>query len=124
MKLLKVKTENQNWVQTIIKWLPAMLVSIFFVQNAFEKILKSTELDKAGLSPTQILITGIVLLIATALYLIDKTMIIGTVILMLYMISVVFIHFNNGKSYIIASQIVLAIAYGAYMRRIDIIPKK
>jgi hypothetical protein len=115
--------KNKNWIKTLVVWLPSILVAIFFIQNAIEKIVKSTELDKASLSPTQIMIVGMVLLVATTMYLIDKTLIIGTVVLALYMISVVIIHFNNGKPYIIASQIVLAILYGAYMRGIKIVAK-
>ncbi len=124
MKTAVFRKENRNWGNLIVVWLPSILVAIYFIQNAVEKIVMSTELDKAGLSPTQIFIVGIILLVATALYVIDKTMIIGSTVLALYMISVVCIHFNNGKPYIIASQIVLAILYGAYIRRMKIVPKK
>ncbi len=111
-------TGNKKWIKTIMVWLPSTLVAIFFIQNGIEKILKSTELDKVGLSSTQILIVGVILLISTALYLIDRTMIIGTVILMLYMAGIVIIHIQKGKPFIIAGLIVITIGYGAYMRRI------
>lgn len=123
MKAIEINTGKQNLITNILKWLPSILVAIFFVQNALEKIIHSTTLDKAGLSPTQILLVGIILLVATALYLTDKTMIIGTILLALYMTSVTIIHFNNGKPYIIASQIVVAILYGAYIRQMNIAPK-
>ncbi len=111
MKALEINLEKQNLGCTILRWLPSILVAIFFIQNGLDKIINAATLNKAGLSPAQILTVGIILLIATGLYVIDKTMITGTIILALYMTSVVFIHFNNGKPYIIASQIVLAILY-------------
>jgi hypothetical protein len=118
MKTVKESTVKKNWIHTIIIWLPSALVTLFFIQNGIEKILKSTELDKVGLSSTQILIVGVILLISTALYLIDRTMILGTVILMLYMAGIVVVHIQKGKPFIITGLIVIAIGYGAYMRRI------
>ena len=113
-----------NYVNVVLRWLPSTLVAFFFIQNALEKILSSATLEKAGLSPTQILIAGFMLLIATALYLIEKTKIVGTILLALYMTGVVYIHFMNGKPYIIAAQIVLAIIYGAYFRKVKIVAKE
>ena len=120
MTVTKQNVDKKNWIKTIIVWLPSILVAMFFVQNAFEKIFKSTELDKVGLSSAQIIIAGVILLIATTMYLIDRTMIIGSVVLALYMIGIVGIHIQKGKPFIIAGIIVIAVGYGSYLRKVKI----
>lgn len=124
MKAAEINTENQHWIKTLLVWLPSILVALFFVQNGLEKVFMSTELDKVGLSSTQIIIVGIVLLIATTFYLIDKTMLMGTIILATYMIGIVIIHIQKEKPFILAGLIVGTICLGAYLRKMKIIPKK
>lgn len=89
----------------------------FFVLNAVEKIFKSNQMDKIVVNSSVIIIVGIILLIATALFLYDKTIILGTTILALYMTFIVFIHLYKGKPFEVAILIVMSIIFAAYLRK-------
>ena len=99
-------------IKTILIWLPSLIITVFFIPNALNKILHSNSLDKIVTNSTVIIIVGIILLIATALFLYNKTIIIGTTILALYMTLIVFIHMYKGKPYDVAILIVMATIFG------------
>ena len=109
-------TTQKNFVTALI-WFPSILIAVFFIQNAFEKIFQSNEVSKLGLNSTSVILVGIFLLIATALFLIKKTVILGTAILASYMTFVVFVHINKGKPFLLTILIVLGTVFAAYLRR-------
>ncbi len=104
-------------IRSIFIWLPSVMVSIVFIQNALRKIFQSDQQDKIITSNTAIIIVGIILLVATILFLINKTIIWGTTVLALYMTCIVFIHMFKGKPFEIVSLIVLATIFAAYLRK-------
>ena len=117
IKLNKQKMTTQKNFVTALIWFPSILIAVFFIQNAFEKIFQSNEVSKLGLGSTSIILVGIFLLISTALFLIKKTLILGTAILASYMTFVVFVHINKGKPFLLTILIVLGIILAAYLRR-------
>jgi len=106
----------------VLTWIPSIPVVFFFMQNAFEKILFPEQLDKMGLSNDSLIIIGIILLFATALFLVEKTKVIGTIVLSLYMMSVVIIHILEGKPFFLALLIVLLVVFASYIRSPKFIP--
>ena len=109
--------KNNNNIKTILTWLPSLVISLIYIQNAYEKIVTSNQLDKI-VSNKEILIgTGVILLIATALFLYNKTIIWGTSILVLYMTFIVFIHLFKGKPFEVAALMVAGTIFAAYFRK-------
>ncbi len=38
--------KNNNSIKTILTWLPSLVISLIYIQNAYEKIVTSNLLDK------------------------------------------------------------------------------
>lgn len=104
-------------IKTVLIWLPSIPIIIFFIQNAFDKIIYSNQSDKLVSNSAILILTGIVLLIATALFLYKKTIIVGTAILATYMTIVVFVHISKGKPFFLTILIVLVTIIAGYIRR-------
>ncbi|PQJ32783.1 hypothetical protein BST92_13020 [Nonlabens arenilitoris] len=107
----------KNIVKTILLWLPSIPVIIFFVQNAFEKIIKHDQLDKIGTSPTLLITTGLVLLIAIGLFIYHRTILYGTLILSLYMTTIVVIHIHKGKGFYLTMLIIMGTLVAGWLRK-------
>ena len=106
----------EKLIRTVLIWLPSLILSIIFIQNAIGKIFQSKQMDKIVANNTVIII-GIILLIATALFLFNKTIIWGTMILGFYMTGIVFIHMYKGKPFEVRILIVMATVFAAYLRK-------
>ncbi|MEL0650434.1 hypothetical protein V6246_03310 [Algibacter sp. TI.3.09] len=102
--------------KTILIWLPSAIITLFFIPNALDKILHPSEMNKIITNSTILVITGVFLLIATALFLYNKTIVIGTILLAFYMTLIVVIHMYKGKPYEVAILIVMATIFAAYIR--------
>jgi len=108
-------TTNKT-IKTVLIWLPSIPIIIFFIQNAFDKII-SNQSDKLVSNSAILILTGVALLIATALFLYEKTVIVGTAILATYMAIVVFVHISKGKPFFLTILIVLLTIIAGYIRR-------
>ena len=106
-----------NIFKTALLWLPSVLLALIFVSNALHKILDSDQTDKIINNSTVLISTGIFLLLATALFLYNKTIYIGTVLLVLYMTLIIGIHMYKGKPFEVAALIVIATIFAAYIRK-------
>jgi len=104
-------------LRTLLTWLPSIILTLFFIPNALDKILNSNQADKIVANSTIMIVTGIFLLLSTALYLYNKTILIGTTLLALYMTFIVFIHMYKGKPYEVTILIVMATILAAYIRK-------
>ena len=107
----------KNMLTKMLIWLPSLIITLFFVPNALNKILDSNQSEKIVTNSTVMISTGIFLLIATALFLYHKTILIGTSLLALYMTFIVFIHMYKGKPYEVAILIVMATIFASYIRK-------
>ena len=103
-------------IKTVLIWLPSIIISVFFISNAIEKIFYSNQFDKVVTNSTVMIMVGIILLTATVLFLINKTIIWGTTILVLYMTFVVFVHMFKGKPFEVTILIVMCTIFAAYLR--------
>lgn len=107
-------------LKTLLTWLPSIIITLFFIPNALDKILNSNQTDKIVANSTIMITTGIFLLISTALFLYNKTLLIGTTLLALYMTFIVFIHMYKGKPYEVTILIVTTTIFAAYIRKPEI----
>ena len=97
--------------------LPSVIIALFFIPNALDKILNSNQTDKIVANSTIMIATGIFLLISTALFLYKKTILIGTTLLAVYMTIIVLIHMYKGKPYEVTMLLVIAIIFAALIRK-------
>jgi hypothetical protein len=107
-------------LKTLLTWLPSIIITLFFIPNALDKILNSNQTDKIVANSTIMITTGIFLLISTILFLYNKTILIGATLLALYMTFIVFIHMYKGKPYEVTILIVMATIFAAYIRKPEI----
>ncbi len=114
----------EKLIRTVLIWLPSVMISMVFIQNAMKKIFQSNQLDKIITNNTVLIIVGIILLIATALFLFNKTIIWGTTILASYMTFISFIHMYKGKPFEVVVLIVMATIFAAYLREPELFHRK
>ncbi|WP_394751009.1 hypothetical protein [Spongiimicrobium salis] len=107
----------KNKIQKILIWLPSVVLSMIYIQNGIGKIFRSDQMDKIISNDIVMSTVGIILLIATALFLYPKTLIWGTTILSCYMSCIVFIHLYKGKPFEVAALVVLGVIFATYLRR-------
>ena len=101
----------------LLIWLPSVIITLFYVSNALDKIFNSNQTGKIVVNSSIMIATGIFLLVSTALFLYNKTILIGTTLLALYMTFIVFIHIYKGKPYEVAILIVMATIFASYIRK-------
>ena len=116
--------KTQKVLSKILMWLPSLIITFFFIPNALNKILNSSQTDKIVANSSVMIATGIFLLISTALFLYNKTVFIGTTLLAFYMTLIVFIHMYKGKPYEVAILIVMATIFASYIREPDLFHQK
>lgn len=104
-------------LRILLLWLPSVIITLFFVPNALDKILNSSQTDKIVANSSIMIATGIFLLVSTGLFLYNKTILIGTSLLALYMTFIVFIHMYKGKPYEVTILIVMATIFASYIRK-------
>ena len=107
----------EKTIRKVLTWLPSIMISIFFIRNGLDKIFQFDQTDKVVTNQVVLIIVGSILLFATALFLVNKTMIWGTAFLALYMTCIVFIHMYKEKPFEVAALIVLATVLAAYIRK-------
>ncbi|MBQ4820155.1 hypothetical protein J8M14_08770 [Aquimarina sp. MMG016] len=105
-------------------WLPSLVISIFFVLNAIEKIFHSDQMDKIVTNNAVVIIVGIFLLISTALFLYNKTITAGTTLLASYMTFIVFVHIYKEKPFEVTILIVMCTIFAAYLRTPNLFVQK
>lgn len=112
-----MKIEIEKIFKKVLVWLPSAIITVFFITHAINKILPPDQQDKIVSNDSLKVIIGIILIIATALFLYNDTMIVGTAILATSMTFKVFIHMYEGNSFEVAILIVMATIFAAYIRK-------
>ncbi|MCK0155749.1 hypothetical protein MWU65_01060 [Cellulophaga sp. F20128] len=102
---------------TVLKWLPSIILTLIFIPNAFLKILGSNPIDKVVTNRHVLIGAGLFLVLATVLFLYNKTLLLGTTLLALHMTCIVLIHLYKGKPAEVAILIVIATIFAAYIRK-------
>ena len=109
-----MKIEKVFWI--ILTWLPSILMSVLLVLNATDKILYD-QLDKIITNRVFMGLVGLVLLISTALFMYNKTIIYGASILVLYLTSITFIHLLKGKPFEVVLLLVIGLIFATFLRK-------
>lgn len=104
-------------LRILLMWLPSVIITLFYIPNALDKILNSNQTDKIVTNSSIMIATGIFLLVSTAMFLYKKTILIGASLLALYMTFIVFIHMYKGKPYEVAILLVMATIFASYIRK-------
>src|SRR5690606_14268212 len=91
------KTGIENTLSRILIWLPTLTIILFYIPNALDKLINHDQTGKVVESSAVMITAGVFILIGTALFLYNKTIMIGTSILVLYMTFIVLIHMYKGK---------------------------
>lgn len=107
----------QSLLKTILLWLPSLTICCFYIPNALNKIIDHNQADKVIENPIIMISTGIFLLIAVGLFLYQKTMPIGSLLLALYMILIMCIHMYKGKPYEVTILIIMSTIFATYIRQ-------
>ncbi|MEC3907051.1 hypothetical protein VOI54_08465 [Tamlana sp. 2201CG12-4] len=108
----------------ILTLLPSLAITLFYVPNALDKLLDPNQTGKIVESSAVMITAGIFILIATTLFLYNKTILIGTSMLVLYMIFIVLIHMYKGKPSEIVILILMATIFASYIRKPQIFHQK
>ena len=107
----------QSLLKTILLWLPSLAICYFYIPNALNKIIDHNQADKVIENPIIMVATGMFLLIALGLFLYQKTMPIGSLLLALYMTLIMCIHMYKGKPYEVTILIIMSTIFAAYIRQ-------
>ena len=107
---------KQKTLSKILIWLPSLVIILYYIPNALDKLLNPNQTEKIVENVAVMITAGIFLLIATALFLYKKTILIGTSMLVLYMIFIVLIHMYKGKPSEIVILILMATIFASYIR--------
>lgn len=109
---------------TLLRWLPSVIITLFFIPNAMDKILNPNQPDKIVTNNAVMILAGIFILIATGMFLYNKTLLMGTALLTLYMTFIVFIHIYKGKPYELVILITMATIFASYIRKPQLFSQK
>jgi len=111
----KVRTENT--LSRILIWFPTLAIILFYIPNALDKLINHDQTGKVVESSAVMITAGVFILISTALFLYNKTILIGTSMLVLYMTFIVLIHMYKGKPSEIVILILMATIFASYIRK-------
>src|SRR5690554_4124551 len=110
------KVGLENTLSRILIWLPSLIIILYYIPNALDKLLDPNQTGKIVENSAVMITAGIFLLIAIGLFLYNKTMVIGTSLLVLYMIFIVLIHMYKGKPSEIVILILMSTIFASYIR--------
>lgn len=117
-----MKTEKT--LATILMWLPSLIITLYYIPNALNKLLEPNQTGKIVENSAVMITAGIFLLMATALFLFNKTILLGTSMLVLYMIFIVLIHMYKGKPAEVVILILIATIFASYIRKPQLFHQK
>lgn len=93
-------------------WLPTLAIILFYIPNALDKLINHDQTGKVLESSAVLITAGVFNLLGTALFLYNKSILIWTSNLALYITFIVLIHIYKGKP----SEIVILILMGNCIR--------
>lgn len=115
--MVEQKIETGKILNRILRWLPSLAIALYYIPNALDKLINPNQTGKIVENSAVMITAGIYLVIATALFLYNKTILIGTSMLALYMIFIILIHMYKGKPSEIVILILMATIFASYIRK-------
>ncbi|WP_298248337.1 hypothetical protein [uncultured Christiangramia sp.] len=104
-------------IKPTLIWLPSIMMSMIFIQNGLGKIFQINQPEKIIENEAILIVVGIILIFATILFLINKTILWGTSLLALYMTCISIIHILKEKPFEVVAMIVLGTIFSAFLRK-------
>ncbi len=101
----------------ILIWLPTLAILLFYIPNALDKLINHDQTGKVVESSVVMITAGVYILIGSVLFLYNRTILIGTSMLVLYMTFIVLIHMYKGKPLEIVILILIATVFTSYIRQ-------
>ena len=105
---------------SILIYLPSVLLAVFYVPTALDKLLDPHQTGKIVQSSAVMLTAGIFILTGLALFYYHKTMLWGVTMLSLYMLAVIGIHLYKGKPAEVLMLILMSTLFAAYIRKPEV----
>lgn len=115
--MVERKKRFEKTLSRILIWLPSLVITIFYIQNALDKLIHHNQTGKVVESSPVMITAGVFILIGIALFLYNKTILIGTSMLVLYMTFIVLIHIYKGKPAEIVILILIVTVFASYIRK-------
>ena len=122
--MVEQKVETEKILNRILIWLPSIAITLYYIPNALDKLLDPNQTGKIVKNSAVMITAGIFLLIAIVLFLYNKTILIGTSMLVFYMIFIVLIHMYKGKPSEIVILILMATILASYIRKPQLFNQK
>ncbi len=108
----------------ILIWFPSLIIILFYIPNALDKLINHDQTGKIVESSAVMITAGVFILIGTVLFLYNKTILIGTSMLVFYMTFIVLIHMYKGKPSEIVILILMATIFASYVRKPQLFHQK
>lgn len=122
--MTKQKSGVDKTLNRILIWLPSLVIILFYIPNALDKLINHNQTGKVVESSAVMITAGVFILIGTVLFLYNKTILIGTSMLVLYMTFIVLIHMYKGKPSEIVILILMATIFASYIRKPQLFHQK
>ena len=100
-----------------------MLLAVFYVPTALDKLLDPNQTGKIVQSSAVMLTAGVFILTGLALFYYHKTMLWGVTMLSLYMLPVIGIHLYKGKPAEVLMLILMSTLFAAYIRKPEVLAR-
>ena len=111
------KEKFEKTLSRILIWMPSLAITLFYLPNALDKLLDPHQTGKIVENSAVMITAGIFILAGLVLFLYNRTLLIGTSMLVLYMTSIVVIHIYKGKPSEVVILILMATIFASYVRK-------
>ena len=117
------KVKNwENFISKVLIWTPSFVLTFFYIPNGLDKLFNPDQTGKIVESSVVMIIAGLFILSGTLLFLLKRTMLIGTSMLVLYMLAITGIHLYKGKPAEILILILISTILATYIRKNNSLP--
>lgn len=112
-----VKQLTEKTLIRTLTWLPSLAIILYYIPNAFDKLLDPNQTGKIVENSVVMISAGVYILIAIMLFLYNKTILLGTAMLVLYMTFIILIHMFKGKPSEVVILILMVTIFAAFIRK-------
>lgn len=112
-----VKQLTEKTLIRTLTWLPSLAIILYYIPNAFDKLFDPNQTGKIVENSVVMISAGVYILIAIMLFLYNKTILLGTAMLVLYMTFIILIHMFKGKPSEVVILILMVTIFAAFIRK-------
>lgn len=108
--------KTNRFLSIFLTWAPSLAITFFYIPKGLDKLLNPNQTGKIVENSAIMIIAGIFILLGNALFLYNKTIQIGTSMLVLYISCVILIHMYRDKPAEIVILMLIATIFASYIR--------